>query len=278
MKDFLNMFNAKTSDSILKTPYGEVHINHLAKTFGVRVSGGFDSALLLYMLAKSLHENKSDAVVYTMTTKKWNTTDIELFDAADSFVYADRVIDWVRQKFPKVDIRDSLKRGAEFWWIPNIINGQDRSSYLNTQNLLSSYVHWQTVTKYLSDNSNIPSNTLLYCEYTGTTKNPPLHLSDFPRGPESHREQNKPNAIAEGSPTVAYFDEYFCEYEPFRNADKRLTFWLANHLGILEDLLLITRSCEGDKYTTNNFTQECNKCWWCHERNWAHQNYKRTDL
>jgi hypothetical protein len=278
MKDSLTMSKLEQTNSIFKTPYGDVYINYSAKSFGVRLSGGFDSALMLYLLAKSLSENNSNAIVYPMTTKKWNTTDIESFDAADSYVYADRVIEWVRNKFSAVNINNSLKRGAEFWWIPNFVNGQDRSSYLNTQNMLSSYINWQNVTKYLEDNLDTDPTTLLYCEYAGTTKNPSIHLTDFPRGPESHRESNKPNAIAPKSPTVAYFTEYFCEYEPFRNTDKRLTFWLADNLGILEDLLLLTRSCEGNKYSTNNFTQECNECWWCFERNWAHKNFKRTDL
>ncbi len=266
------------SNSIFNTPYGDVYINNSARTFGLRVSGGFDSALMLYMLAKSLAENNSSSTIFPMTTKKWNTTDFDFFDAADSFVYADAVIDWVRSKFPTVDIRDSLKRGAEFWWIPNFVNGQDRSSYLNTQNMLSSYINWTNVTHYLEKNPDTLPGTMLYCEYTGTTKNPPVHLTDFPRGPESHREQNKPNAIVKNSPTVLHLDTYFCEYEPFRNFDKRLTFWLADNLGILKDLLSITRSCEGNKYSTKNFTQECNECWWCHERNWAYANYKRTDL
>lgn len=278
MKDSRTMFKKNIQDSVLKTPYGDVYINHSAKTFGIRVSGGFDSSLMLYLLAKSLSENNSDAVVYPMTIKKWNTTDNEWFDAADTFIYADKVIEWVRKKFPKVNIQDSLKRGAEFWWIPCVINGQDRGSYLNTQNMLSAYLNWLNVTKYLWDNPDTTTDTLLYCEYTGTTKNPPLHLTDFPGSPESHRDDPKPNAIVPGSPTVTYFDDYFCEYEPFRNADKRLTFWLANELGILQDLLELTRSCEGGPVETEKFTKECGVCWWCLERQWGYQNYKKTDL
>jgi hypothetical protein len=278
MKDSPIMFKSNTQDSILKTPYGDVYINHSAKTFGIRVSGGFDSSLMLYLLAKSLSENNSTAVVYPMTIKKWNTIDNEWFDAADTFAYADKVIDWVRQKFPSVNIQDSLKRGAEFWWIPQMVNGQDRGSYLNTQNMLSSYLNWQNVTKYLWDNPDTATDELLYCEYTGTTKNPSLHLTDFPGSIESHRDNLKPNAIVEGSPTVAFFDEYYCEYEPFRNADKRLTFWLADNLGILQDLLALTRSCEGGPLETEKFTKECGECWWCQERDWAYRHYKRTDL
>jgi hypothetical protein len=266
------------TNKLYSTPYSNVYINFSAKTFGVRVSGGFDSAVMLYILSQSLSENNSSSIIYPMTTKKWNTTNIEFFDAADSFVHADNVINWVRNKFPSVDIRDSLKRGAEFWWISNFIDGQDRSSYLNTQNMLSSYLNWQNVTQELEKNPNINKETMLYCEYTGTTKNPPVHLTDFPRGPEIHREQNKSNSIEKNSSTVVMFAENYCEYEPFRNFDKRLTFWLADSLGILDEVMSITRSCEGNKYSTDNFTKECNECWWCYERNWAHVNYKRTDL
>jgi 7-cyano-7-deazaguanine synthase in queuosine biosynthesis len=54
--------------------------------------------------------------------------------------------------------------------------------------------------------------------------------------------------------------------------------WLANELGVLQDLLELTRSCEGGPVETEKFTKECGVCWWCLERQWGYQNYKKTDL
>ena len=60
--------------------------------------------------------------------------------------------------------------------------------------------------------------------------------------------------------------------EPFRNADKRVTIWLAREFGILETLDSLTRSCEGGREETEGWTKVCGTCWWCQERDWAMQN------
>jgi 7-cyano-7-deazaguanine synthase in queuosine biosynthesis len=64
---------------------------------------------------------------------------------------------------------------------------------------------------------------------------------------------------------------------PWRNADKRIVFWLAKEHSILNDMLKLTRSCEGDQWNTENFTKECGECWWCLERNWAKTYYPPSD-
>lgn len=43
----------------------------------------------------------------------------------------------------------------------------------------------------------------------------------------------------------------------------------------LYDLLALTRSCEGWDYMTDGFTKECGECWWCMERNWAFNVYAK---
>jgi len=55
-------------------------------------------------------------------------------------------------------------------------------------------------------------------------------------------------------------------------------FWLAKEAGILDDMLHLTRSCEGGPDETHDFTKVCGECWWCLERDWAHENYMNLDI
>jgi hypothetical protein len=54
-------------------------------------------------------------------------------------------------------------------------------------------------------------------------------------------------------------------YVPLRNYNKKAVVTLYQALGLLENLLPLTRSCEDDDHRDSH----CGKCWWCQERMWA---------
>jgi hypothetical protein len=54
-------------------------------------------------------------------------------------------------------------------------------------------------------------------------------------------------------------------YVPLRNYNKKAVVKLYQVLGLEKDLLTVTRSCEDDLHTESH----CMKCWWCQERIWA---------
>jgi hypothetical protein len=128
-------------------------------------------------------------------------------------------------------------------------------------------------------------------DYTGVTKNPDMVIGqDFlpeldennneiivHRNPEKHRDTIVIPFIENTVSVIKKFEnESFLN--PFRNADKRITFSLASDYGILDFLLENTRSCEGRRQQTHNFTTVCYRdirCWWCHEREWALNNYDK---
>lgn len=58
-------------------------------------------------------------------------------------------------------------------------------------------------------------------------------------------------------------------YTPYKNVDK---MWVADQyrrFGLIDTLFPLTRSCEGLADATNGFTDTCQNCWWCSERDWA---------
>jgi len=255
------------------TPYGKVLINTDAKNVGIFLSGGIDSAVILYLIAKTFSEKGIKTAIQPVTVRRGNPSEYREYDRVDIYPYADKIIAYVRNKFPNVNICDTIKEDANYWWASFLKDGKNLGSYTFTQSVLSNYLIWKYARPSIVSETNAQNGIdLLYCEYFGTTKNPPKD-SSVPQSEESHRDNVTANYI-QGVATAIDTGDFIKYYEPFRNADKRITMWLAHQLNILEDLLPITRSCEGGPVETENFTKECMECWWCLERHWALENFK----
>lgn len=263
MKDYV----IKNSDMYI-TPYGNVYINKKTESTGIRLSGGLDSAVVLYMIASTFNKYSIKTPIYPITVRRINTTEFTEYDRVNIYPYVDTIIDYIRSKFPNVVIKDSKKLDADLWWPTEHKDGKNIGNYTFAQTTLSNYQTWRFTRPYIFKEKNPQlGEDILYCEYTGTTMNP-SEDSGVPQSEESHRDK-KTNDYIENTASAIYVDDFIAYIEPFRNADKRITIWLAKHLGILEDLLPITRSCEGGPVETEEFTKECMKCWWCLERHWA---------
>lgn len=258
------------------TPYGTVSINTNAKNVGIFLSGGLDSAVILCLIAKTFTDNNIKAEIQPVTVRRGNPTEIREYDRVDIYPYVEKIIAYVRKRFPTVVIHDTIKEEANYWWVSKHNGSGNISSYTHQQEILSSFLQWKFARPELViENDSQGLEDLLYCEYNGVTKNPPAD-SGVPASEETHRDYyddkympGYATALSRGS------DDFVAEYEPIRNADKRITVWLADDLGVLEDLLPITRSCEGGPIETENFTKECMQCWWCLERKWALDNYNK---
>lgn len=142
--------------------------------------------------------------------------------------------------------------------------------------VLSNFLRWKYTDPVNVDTYKLKNDVILYCEYDGVTKNPSKD-SLVPQSEESHRDFYDENYVKGVATSIEHDIEFTAYYHPFRNSDKRITIWLANNLNILEDLLPITRSCEGGPDETENFTKECMQCWWCLERHWALENFNNKD-
>jgi hypothetical protein len=258
------------------TPYGTVSINTNAKNVGIFLSGGLDSAVILCLIAKTFAENNITAEIQPVTVRRGNPTDIREYDRVDIYPYVEKIIAYVRKQFPTVVINDTIKEEANYWWVSKHNGAGNIGSYTYQQEVLSLMLEWKYARpEIVTETDSVGLQDLLYCEYNGVTKNPPA-ASGVPASEENHRDYNDSNYIPGSATSLSRGQTYFiAEYQPIRNADKRITMWLADNLGVLEDLLPITRSCEGGPIETENFTKECMQCWWCLERRWALDNYNK---
>ena len=77
---------------IYETPYGNVHIPISSPIITVRTSGGFDSALLLYMVAKTCVEANSKAIIQPITVVRTNEDDYPSWHRVDNRPIVDGVM------------------------------------------------------------------------------------------------------------------------------------------------------------------------------------------
>jgi len=264
------------------TPYGDVFIDTNSKQNVIALSGGFDSAVLLYCLAKTLNDKFSDAVIYPFTVQRGNPTDLKKYDRVHIIPYVRSIIKYVREKFPRVTIKDSVIEVANYHWVAENVNGANISSYTKSQDTALRYLMWRHKNQtFTISNDNFDNSITIY---NGVTRNPPPGC--IPDSEETHRDklhpiQNSPGVATvyfESSRWVGKFSFDHNDHQTWRNADKRVVFWVADQEGVLDDMLNMTRSCEGGPVETENFTKVCGECWWCLEREWAHKNYMNLDI
>ena len=256
-------------NKIYQTPYGNVHIPVYAPKISILCSGGFDSALLLYMVAKTCQEFNPTATIMPLTVvRATDDTDDEHRRRVDNLPIVDNIINWVRGHFPDIDIQDKqYKLAYKYWENKNI-------SYLEAQkNLIKESIDISLLDDLQEPYKHIQLN------FNGVTKNPPVPMdftADMHQFRELHRDTNckKHQPMSDGSASTIHkvgwkYPDLVEFIEAFRNADKRVTITLAKQLGIFWDLNNMKRSCEGNHLDTNYWTTTCGKCWWCQERDWA---------
>jgi len=208
-------------------------------TIMIKLSGGIDSALTFYMLCRYL-EKYPEIKIIPITTNDWKKP--------YQVNFSSKVIEWMKNEFPKVKILEhetlQLLSGDDY------IEGQDkhrmsvREKYLNTDN------HIQLI-------------------ISGMNQNPPLEVTNtfvdkngsVVGGPTDDRKSIKPQWSE--FPQIKIFN-------PIINLNKKGIADLCKKFNLTETLFPITRSCEGlSPIETNNYTEHCGECWWCHERKWG---------
>lgn len=206
---------------------------------GIAVSGGADSALLLYLTAKYV----KDAEIipwtgYEIENKNYRFRPFTIHDAKN-------VVDVVRNKLPDANI------SQHYIWSYDR-REQDKKIYMKDE-----------AKKCLDDG-------IIDLYVTGKTANPPKEvLIDIEKklpsdtaGPidtsRSHTQSERPSSTY---------------YAPFINMNKKIISSLYQKYDCMKDLFSVTQSCVGWAEETNWFTEPCKQCFWCHERKWAFGSY-----
>lgn len=218
----------------------------------ISLSGGLDSASLAYLTCK--HFPQIELVPFCARDE----------NAPKDAEAADDIVKWLQKEFPANKINDIL-----------IYNFNDRTE---------SYVSWQKCDKTIRDNKryknlnriqmskiiqlddiaeNVMNKNHEAMRLDGITRNPPnkyMKRLGFIHLAERRRDQK-----GDIRPTVGVRGLY----QPYANVDKKFVADIFKQNNLMETLFPLTRSCTGTAKDTDNFTKECNKCFWCYEKKWA---------
>ena len=230
------------------------------KRIGVSVSGGADSALLLYILCDLITKNKLSIDVHVITNiRMWKLRPWQEWIAKEVYRYFVNRFPNIRFRLHENFIPPDLEWGENG---PNIV---DEHGKLVSGDIIET----RSFAEYVSHKESLDAY------YNAVTRNPPVEL-------------DKKMSMRDVDPTKENFHLAITEYmdtivcHPFRFTAKDWVVKQYKQLNI-DNLFNITRSCEGDtyryphvfngldykNYVPGQYVPVCNGCYWCFERNWA---------
>lgn len=234
----------------------------------LNLSGGLDSASLLYLLCKYF-----PSVQKHIYTGKAILTPFDAENAID-------IVGWIKTKFPDNNIlthdiieyddfsksvldevHELVKADPSYYdkypWVDYGDPQRSMNSFLGK--IAKPYVMMK-VTKSLMSKYDC------YKYMSAMTQNPPedemekhgfLYLSETKRNPNTNQ--------------MIMFGTY--TYQPYCKVDKKFVYGVFDEENLMEELFPLTGSCTGSFDSTNGFSEPCKMCFWCHEKKWAFGKY-----
>ena len=256
----LSIYKRSINNLAMKLTYNNVTIDFFEKNTSkpilLSVSGGLDSASLFYVMCK--HRPDLEIVPFTCNDL---SCPFDVFSAID-------VINWIRDEFPKQKIYETEEHKFDhndpYWldvakekWESEKISMTNGELVGRTGKLtgLAKAFQMEEIHKLLWQ--KYPGSVMC----TGYTSNPPVEeqrkygfydISERRRDPPSYKNQWSGKT-----------------YHPFCNVDKKFVADIFFQNNLMDSLYPLTASCIGSRDDTNNYTQECGKCYWCYEKEWA---------
>lgn len=219
----------------------------------VSVSGGADSALLAFLVCELVKKQDHNVTVHIIDhIRCWKTKPWQQHDA-------DQIYNWLLQRFRHI----KFVRHTNF--IPPELEWGDVGRTITDEygKLVSGdTLELRAFAEFVCFKNNIDAY------YNGVTRNPRgVDFKGMPTRDIDPTEDNKHLEI------MTHMGRTACH--PFRFIDKSEIVKMYMDLGI-EDLLEITRSCEGtfdnlnyENYSPGQYVPVCSTCFWCKEREWA---------
>lgn len=206
---------------------------------GMKISGGLDSAISLYMLCKYITDEGKSISIVPITTNDWKKP--------YQVNFSTKVLSWMKKEFPDVEFLPHETRQLEHG--ENYVQGQKEHN-------------WSVLREY--HNKEQPIDFLV----NGINRKP----SD--EDVEAFHGDGPPDDRSPGQNTWGYSPYVKSDkpwsFRPIINFDKKGVAELYEKFNLMDTLFNETRSCEHwDKEKTNNFTTHCGECWWCDERKWG---------
>jgi hypothetical protein len=220
----------------------EIDIPDNVKKIGILLSGGADSAILLYILCKHIQENNLDVTVLPITscviakpvmvegTFRVTNKIRELFNYNIPFLL-DNFLYFRGRKVFKYDIVaqiNLLKEGVVDYLI-------GAGTTFASEEVLKQNNMWDDRPVYRA------------LDYV------PTHYDYLIPGNDKYKI-----------------------YKPFLRVDKKFVAEMYDLYGVRESLLSVTKSCIANFSMSEGWSKPCKTCWWCKERFWAFGEYDHS--
>lgn len=230
-----------------------IPVNSNWSNIAVSVSGGADSALLIYLLSNIIKEKNYDTTIHVIShVRCWKTRPWQRYNSLSVF-------DWISNRFREINfVRHENFIPPDLEWGnkgPTIV---DEYGQLNSGDI----IEIRAFAEYICFKENIDAY------FNAVTHNPDIEI-------DGAMERRNIEPIKENIDKMIKEHMGKLSCHPFRFIDKRWVYSQYNRLDIL-DLFSITRSCEGEfleinyqNYIPRQTVPTCGKCFWCQERAWA---------
>jgi|LauGreSuBDMM15SN_2_FD.fasta_scaffold00076_13 hypothetical protein len=219
-------------------------------SIAISVSGGADSALLAYLICSIAPDNFHIHIV--SHTRMWKTRPWQQYDSLNVFQY-------LVHTFPTL----TFERHTSFI-APDLEYGNIGPSLTDEygKKVSGDNIQQRAFAEYICYHRNVDAY------YNAVTHNPRLGLFNG-----MHERDVEPSDENKHLEYMIHMGKVASH--PFRFVDKSWVIKQYRRLEI-EDLLDITRSCEGEfdsidykTYKPQQLVPICGECFWCKEREWA---------
>jgi 7-cyano-7-deazaguanine synthase in queuosine biosynthesis len=209
-----------------------IPMNSKWKAIGVQVSGGLDSAVLLYLTVKTIQKHNLDVKVVPIS--------LEIYNKAKNLESSRAVIQKVK------DITGFKNWGESV----EAIGKPSQAEFIGKNSFFSSVINTLFLKKAID------------FEINGVTKNPPLEVcKDFKFNEYREFARDNPRTIYNGMRNAS----------PHAFVDKKgIVEHYINH-NLVDEIIPLTLSCDEklDIIIKNDWPIPCGTCWWCRERRWG---------
>ena len=203
------------------------------KKICINISGGADSAILLWMLIQYCEKHIPDAELHVITS-------------------ANPIKGWYNAK-----------------WSTSVL---DKVLHLTGTKLIKSHYTFYSTDQIRSeiDEAERSVKNLHDITFTihGTTQNPDINIVGLEHG--GRFSKRDPGHFV---PIIEKYEIDITRWMPLIKVDKRMVAYLYKYFDMMENLFPYTRSCEQEARHNNDepdwMITHCGECWWCRERHWA---------
>jgi hypothetical protein len=227
-----------------ETQYIDLYIPYMGP-IGLWLSGGADSSMLAFLLAKTIKDHNLNIKIMPMCFKR-NIKPWNLSVATNVIEKIEKILD--------------IKKGDIFLNPNYCYFGESGSDDFSIK-----------MEKHIT---MLKMSKLITIVYSGLTKNPDLTEEDLLTKRVLTRDN--PEELFKDK-DKRYIEEKIIS-NPFMFQNKLLISDLYKKHDLIESLLPYTRSCESLMKNTNFFKESCGTCWWCKERKWAFEKYTKDSL